>query len=314
MILRKLDIKVGFTCNSLCRHCVQGDKRYNEKDKPSEQIKAEIKEARSRGIKDIVFTGGEPTIRDELASWVSLAKDLDYHLIQVQTNGRRFASKTFTKKMLDAGVNEFAPALNGHVPELHDFLLRSPGAFKQTVQGIKNVRNLSDIPILTNTVVTKPNYRYLNQITSLLVKLKVNQYQLAFVHPAGRSWTNFDSIVPYVSLAAPHIHKGLQVGIDNGLKVMAEAMPYCHMSGYEIYVSELQIPPSDVYESGVKVREWEKWRINEGKWKGDTCKPCAFYNVCEGPWIEYVKKRGSSEFKPISGTKVTFDDLNSQRN
>lgn len=312
--MRRLDLKVGFSCNSLCRHCVQGEKRYTKGDKPSEQVISEIEEARTRGISEIVFTGGEPTVREELVTWISHAKDIGYKYIQVQTNGRRFASKTFTKKMVEAGMNEFSPALNGHIPKLHDFLIRAPGAFKQLIAGLKNVKEYSDISIITNTVVTKPNYRYLNKIASLLVGYGADQYQLAFVHPAGRSWTNFDSIVPYISLAAPHIHRGLQVGLDNGMMVMAEAMPYCHMKGYEKYVSELHMPPADVYESDMKVQNWEEWRKNEGKWKGEACKLCAFFDVCEGPWIEYVQKRGKSEFVPVSGKKVSFGDLKLPRN
>ena len=101
--MRRLDLKVGFSCNSLCRHCVQGEKRYTKGDKPSEQVISEIEEARKRGISEIVFTGGEPTVREELATWISHAKEIGYKYIQLQTNGRRFASKAFTKKMVEAG-------------------------------------------------------------------------------------------------------------------------------------------------------------------------------------------------------------------
>ncbi|MBR9681539.1 MAG: radical SAM protein [Candidatus Altiarchaeota archaeon] len=307
--MRRLDIKVGYSCNNLCHHCVQGEKRYKMKDKSTAEIKSELKEAFSRDIKAVVFTGGEPTIRKDLISNVAFAKELGYELIQVQTNGRMFASKKFTNSIVEAGMTEFSPALNGHIPELHDYLSQVPGAWKQTVAGIKNVREYPDIRIMTNTVMVKPNYRVAKHIAELLVKLGVNQYQLAFVHPAGRAWTDFDSLVPFISMAAPYIHLGLQVGIDAGITTMAEAIPFCHMKDYEKQVSELCIPPADVYESGFKTREWEKWRKTEGKWKGESCKPCKFYQVCEGPWKEYVERRGSSEFTPVPGKPVTESEL-----
>ncbi|TRO61910.1 radical SAM protein [Candidatus Bathyarchaeota archaeon] len=305
---RKLDLKVGYSCNNLCRHCVQGKKRYTKRDKEPKEISQELEEAFSRGIRAVVFTGGEPTIREDIVRQVTLAKELGYKFIQVQTNGRMFASGKFAKQMVDAGMNEFSPALNGHVPELHDYLSSVPGSWKQTVQGIKNVRQY-DVEIISNTVVTKPNYRFMRNISQLLVKLGVNQYQLAFAHPAGRSWDNFDSIVPWISLAAPYIHKGLQVGIDADIKVMSEAMPFCLMGGYERYVSELYIPPADVYEADFQVKEWEKWRMTEGKWKGDSCKECAFFGICEGPWKEYVEKRGSEEFIPVPGKRISANEV-----
>ena len=119
-------------------------------------------------------------------------------------------------------MTEFSPAVHGHIPELHDFLTRSQGSFNQTIQGIKNIKK-HRVPIITNTVVTKPNYRYLPEIAKLLVKLGVNQFQLAFVHPIGNAYKNFDSIVPRISLAAPYIHRGLQIGIDAGIRVTPRA-------------------------------------------------------------------------------------------
>ncbi len=301
---RRLDLKVGYACNNMCRHCAQGSKRRSLKSKTSEQIQQELRKAFNEGIRSVVFTGGEPTVRKDIISQIRFAKELGYEKIQVQTNARRFASKKFTKATVEAGMNEFSPALNGHIPELHDYLSRVPGAWKQTVQGIRNVREYGDVSIISNTVVTKPNYRFVKNISELLVHLGVNQYQLAFVHPVGSAWINFDSIVPFISLAAPYIHRGLQVGMDAGLKVMAEAMPFCLMKGYEKQVSELYIPPADVYETEFKIKNWEEWRIHEGKWKGEKCKNCRFYNICEGPWKEYVEKRGSAEFIPVLGSKI----------
>lgn len=306
--MRRLDLKVGYSCNNLCRHCVQGNKRHNMPSKSTEQIFSELEEAFSRGIREVVFTGGEVTIRKDAVMCVAHAKGVGYDSIQIQTNGRAFASRVFTKKMVEAGMTEFSPALNGHIPELHDFLSQVPGAWKQTVQGIRNVKEY-DITTMTNTVITKPNYRFARNISALLVSLGVDQFQLAFVHPAGRSWDDFDSIVPRVSLAAPYIHLGLQVGIDHGVSVMAEAMPFCVMKDYEKYVSEFYIPPSDVYESGFKMENWENWRKGEGKWKGEKCKGCAYFNVCEGPWREYVWRLGSEEFVPVPGKRRSAEEV-----
>jgi len=297
--VKRLDLKVGYACNNMCRHCAQGSKRSTLAGPSSEELRHQMEEACKRGIKSVVFTGGEPTVRPDLLELVRQAKDMGYREIQIQTNGRRFASPAFTRAAINSGMTEFSPALNGHIPALHDYLAQVPGAWRQTVRGIMNVRECSGIKIISNTVITKPNYRFADRIARLLVSLGVDQFQLAFVHPCGSAWTNFDAIVPFISLATPHIHKGLQVGLDAGLHVMAEAMPYCHMQGYEDQVSELYIPPSDVYEAGTKIKDWEKWRIQEGKWKGDSCKTCRYYQICEGPWREYVERRGPSEFIPV---------------
>jgi len=293
---RRVDLKVGFSCNNNCRFCVQAHNRAFG-DKSTEYLKKEMKDARRRNI-DIVFTGGEPTIRSDILELVSYARKLGYEIIQIQTNGRRFFYKEFCKQMIDAGANEFSPAVHGHIPELHDFLTRSKGSFIQTITGIKNLKKLGQ-RIITNTVVTKPNYRYLPEIARLLVKLRVDQFQLAFVHPIGNAYKNFDSIVPRISMAAPFIKEGLQIGIDAGITVMAEAMPYCLMKGYENYISERYIPPTEIRDAGFVIDDFTTAKKIHGKAKFEQCKKCKFNDICEGPWKEYPERFGSEEFTPI---------------
>jgi radical SAM protein with 4Fe4S-binding SPASM domain len=303
----RLDVKVGYSCNNLCRHCVQGNKRRESPDKDTPTVKKILSDSFAEGLKEVVFTGGEPTIRKDLPELVRFAKDLGFENIQIQTNGRMFASKSFTETMVDAGMTQLSPALNGHTEEIHDYLSRVPGSWRQTVSGMINVSEY-DVSIVTNSVVSKPNYRFLANLAEVLVKLGVSQYQLAFPHPAGRSYQNFDSIVPYKSLAVPFIHRGLDVGLDAGIPVMTEALPYCHMDGYERQVGELFSPSGTVYDLTMQ-RDFKKWRVTMGKWKGEKCRDCCFFRICEGPWKEYVEKRGDSEFIPVHGKEDVAESI-----
>lgn len=295
--MKRLDIKVGFSCNNLCRHCVQGEKRKLYQDKPTEQIKTELLQAR-RNCQDVVFTGGEPTIRKDLFVLVEYAQSLGYKNIQIQTNGRIFAYKRFVQEIIKAGANEFAIALHGHVPVLHDFLVGVNGGFHQTIKGMVNLRELNQ-RIITNTVITKPNYRNLLEIAKLLIDLGVRQYQFAFVHALGCAKTNFDSIVPRKTMVMPYVKQGLDLGIKAGIRVMTEAIPYCFMQGYEEYVAERVIPQTTIYDHNRITENFTQVRQQEGKLKADKCKKCFYYSICEGPWREYPEVFGWDEFCPV---------------
>jgi MoaA/NifB/PqqE/SkfB family radical SAM enzyme len=249
----------------------------------------------------VVFSGGEFTCRQDVLEIVAYAKELGYSIIHAQTNGRNFASLDFCKKMLEAGMNAFSPALHGHRYELHDFLTRRKGSFRQTVLGIHNIRKLTRgrVQILTNSVINKYNYMFLPQIADLLIALGVHQYQFAFVHALGNAYENFTDIVPRKTDVIPYVKEALRRGIDSGLRVMAEAIPVCLMQGYEAYVSEFYIPPTEVRESGCTIENFEEVRIHEGKTKFEQCKLCKYDKVCEGPWKEYPQYYGDSEFKPV---------------
>jgi MoaA/NifB/PqqE/SkfB family radical SAM enzyme len=295
---KRVDIKAGFSCNNNCRFCVQAHNRAKG-DRTTEEIKRDLEESRKR-CKSVVFTGGEVTIRKDVFEIVGYAKELGYETIQIQSNCRMLSNMPFLKQLIEAGANEFSPALHGHIPELHDYLTSAKGSFYQTVKAIKNLRELNQT-ILTNTVVVKPNYRYLPKIAELLVELNVDQFQFAFVHPIGNACKYYDSVVPVMSLAMPYIHKGLQIGIDAGIRVMAEAMPYCMMKGYENYVSERVIPSTEIKTGDSFDGDYTDTRVKEGKIKFGQCKECKYDKICEGPWKEYPEKFGSDEFRAAKG-------------
>jgi MoaA/NifB/PqqE/SkfB family radical SAM enzyme len=298
---KRVDIKTGFVCNNNCRFCVQAHKKPLG-NRRTEQVRADLAEAR-KSCSGVVFTGGEVTIRDDVLELISYAQELGFETIQLQSNSRRLAYKDFCQSVVDAGANEFSPALHGHTAELHDYLTQSPGSFSQTVQAIQNLKELHQY-IITNTVIVKPNYRYAEDLAKLLVSLGVDQYQLAFCHAVGNALDNYDAMIPLVSIAAPYIHKGLQVGIDAGVKVMAEAMPYCQMKGYERYVSELVIPPTEIRDGTQFDPDHEKTRKTEGKMKFPQCRKCKYDIICEGPWREYPEQKGPDEFVPVPGRKL----------
>ncbi len=294
---KRIDIKIGYQCNNHCFFCVQGNKREKCAFRDESLIKKDLISAKTT-CQSIIFTGGEPTIHPNFLDLVRFAKDLNFRTIQIQTNARMFAYKKFCQETIKAGANEFSPALHGHTAALHDYLTTVPGSFNQTVQGIKNLKTLGQL-VITNTVITKFNYRQLPKLAQLLVSLGVDQFQFAFVHIAGTAWKNRNFIVPKKSQIMPFVKRGLDIGIAAGKRVTTEAIPYCFMQGYEQCVVEQIIPQTMVIEDKLKVNDYRKYRLNQGKKKGLGCPNCLYFSICEGPWKEYPKIFGWKEFKPI---------------
>jgi MoaA/NifB/PqqE/SkfB family radical SAM enzyme len=295
--MKRADIKVSFSCNNHCLFCVQGKKREQIRDKTCQEIKREMKQA-IKDCQSIVLTGGEATIRPDFLEIVKFAKKLGFGTIQIQTNGRMFAYREFCEKTIKAGANQFAPAVHGHIAELHDYLTAAKGSFEQTTKGIMNLKQLGQ-KVITNTVVTKSNYRHLPEIAKLLNNLGVDQYQFAFVHPAGSAASNFESIVPRLTLVEPYIKKGLDIGIESKKTVMTEAIPYCFMKGYENYIAEKIIPDTKIFDYHKIIDDFTEARRAEGKAKGPNCRYCFYNEICEGPWREYPEKLGWDEFIPV---------------
>lgn len=301
-MFERVDIKVGFQCNNKCQFCIQGDKRYFFPDRTDEEVRGFLDQGREENKQQVVFTGGEPTFRPKLLlEWVSYARKIGYESIQIQTNGRMFSYLDYCKKIIEAGATEFSPAVHGSTAEIHDALTGAKGSFDQVTQGIKNLKSLKQF-VITNSVITKINYRDLPNLARMLVGFEVDQFQFAFLHIntliAGDE-NKILQIVPRVSEAIPYIKQGLDVGIKAGVRCMVEATPYCQMSGYEDYISEKIMPEAHVFDAELDIKKYSNYRKNLGKVKGPECKSCKMDSVCEGPWREYPEIFGWEEFRPI---------------
>ncbi|MBU0579816.1 MAG: radical SAM protein, partial [Candidatus Margulisbacteria bacterium] len=84
--MKRADIKIGYLCNNHCLFCVQGKNRELYGNKSCAEIKKAINLAR-KTCQDLVFTGGEATLRNDFLELVSYAKKLGFRYICVITNG-----------------------------------------------------------------------------------------------------------------------------------------------------------------------------------------------------------------------------------
>ena len=294
----RIDLKVGFACNNLCKFCVQGDKREKLPVRPATELRRLLAEGRRSGASGVVFTGGEPSLHPEALGLVREARRLGYEDIQIQTNGRTFCYAKLVQSLISAGVNEFGPSLHGSRPEIHDFLTGAPGSFVQTVAGMRNVKKLG-ARLITNSVVTKANYRDLPDLARLLVSIGVDQFQFAFMHMTGRAGQNKEWLTARKSLIEPWVKKGIDVGVQAGRRAMTEAIPYCFMTGYEDHVAERIIPATKIFDAEVVIEDYTRTRRTEGKDKGPRCPECRHFKACEGPWREYPQMFGWDEFVPV---------------
>lgn len=294
-----VDLKVGFRCNNLCKFCIQGErKREVTPEVPLARLRRSLREGLAAGARRLVVTGGEPTLHARVFDIVEEARGLGYGDVLIQSNGRSFQSERVCRGLIAAGVTVFSVSLHGSDARTHDRLISRKGGFVQVVKGIKNLVGLGQ-RVVTNTVITTANYRDLPAIARLLVSLRVAQCQFAFLHIDGLAEKNKDWLVPRKSVVEPWVKKALDAGLEGGLRVMTEGLPYCFMRGYEKYVAETIIPPTIMFAAREVVPDYTAMRRNEQKRKGPPCSGCVRFDACEGPWREYPDLFGWSEFKPV---------------
>ncbi len=300
-MVRRLDLKVGYSCNNNCRFCVVARRRANP-DRGTDMLVAALERARPEAT-EVVITGGEPSVRSDLVELVSAAHRLGYGRIQLQTNGRMASYRGLAVDLAQAGLTEAVVALHGATPSTHDGLVRAPGAFDQTRGGIDNLV-AAGVQVVIKTVVVRSNLGELVDIARIAADSGARGYQAAFVHAEGNARDEFDQVVPRMKDAVPPITAALDLAGSRGLDAHVEAVPLCLLHGRESLASELYLPPTEVDSPEGLDTDFDTTRVAEGKAKGPRCSQCRFVSVCEGVWREYPDRFGWDEFVPVPGSPV----------
>jgi radical SAM protein with 4Fe4S-binding SPASM domain len=123
------------------------------------------------GIPHICFTGGEATLRDDLPQLITHAEGRG-QITGLLTNGRRLSNYDYAKDLKSAGLDHVQITIESARPEIHDQMVRAPGAWQDTVSGIRNALELG-LFVMTNTTLLDANADHIKETIDFLADLGV---------------------------------------------------------------------------------------------------------------------------------------------
>ena len=179
--------------------------------------------------KEVIFTGGEPTLNPMFPQYVRWAKDFGYTLIGVCTNGRRLAYARYAALLVKAGLNHFIVSIHGPDARTHDALTRTRGSFQQAMDGLqvlKSLQRITRIDIHTSTVLNTRNFRMMGDIYQAMSPY-VDQLVFNVLQPWGRGNTYFDRLMPRYSDVAREFAAFLGAFDSPPKNVFLLDIPYC---------------------------------------------------------------------------------------
>ncbi|MDD2522147.1 MAG: radical SAM protein [Anaerolineaceae bacterium] len=161
----RMDLAITYRCNNDCAHCYNARAR-NYPELSTAEWKAIIDKLWEIGIPHVVFTGGEPTLRDDLPELVAYA-DQKGMVTGINTNGIRLADQALLDRLVNAGLDHVQITLESHDAQIHDQMVRRSGAWEKTVAGIRNVVK-SKLYMMTNTTLLNNNAGQLRETLEFL--------------------------------------------------------------------------------------------------------------------------------------------------
>ena len=121
-------------CNQKCLHCYAGTQEYaTTKELSTKEWRKVIDICRKNCIPQLTFTGGEPTLREDLVELINYSK---WFVTRLNTNGVLLTEK-LCKELYEASLDSVQVTLYSHNKYIHNQLVGADN-YDLTVQGIKN--------------------------------------------------------------------------------------------------------------------------------------------------------------------------------
>ena len=180
-------VRLTFGCNNRCRFCLDAAGQDGGLRDRAE-VARQILDGRRAGASRLVLSGGEPTLHPAFVDFVRLGRRAGYRRIQTVTNGRMFAYPEFLRRALDAGLGEITFSVHGPDAATHDELVGVPGAYEQTLRGLRQALGDGRPVVNVDVVLTRANVGVLSDILGGLTALGVREFELLWAVPFGRAF------------------------------------------------------------------------------------------------------------------------------
>ncbi len=207
------DVDGKWQCNQKCTFCyAAGQCKSQTKELGTDDWKKIIDKLYKANVPMVTFTGGEPTMREDIATLVAYAEKM---VTRLNTNGIKLTAD-LSEELNKAGLDSVQVTLYSHDENIHNSLVGCEH-FKDTVEGIKNAVKVG-LDISVNTPLCKKNADYLKTL-EFVKSLGVN-----FVTTSGLICTGMAEIN----------HEEYDLSEDDLFQIVKEAKMFCTLNGMEM--------------------------------------------------------------------------------
>jgi len=142
--LQRCEMILTDRCSFKCPYC-RGLRDDVAGDLPPLQAYKTLKLWIKDGLKNVRFSGGEPTLYPKLKELVAICKKGGVERIAVSTNGA--SSINLYKKLMVAGVNDFSISLDACCASVGDTMAGTKGAWEKVIRNIKELSRITYVTV-----------------------------------------------------------------------------------------------------------------------------------------------------------------------
>jgi pyrroloquinoline quinone biosynthesis protein E len=185
--------ELTYRCPLHCVYCSNPlDFAKVEDELSTEEWKRVFHEARALGAVQLGFSGGEPMVRDDLATLVGEAHGLGFYTNLI-TSGVGLNEERI-KALKAAGLDHIQVSFQDSTKEVNDFL-SSTRTFDLKLKVARLVKAYG-YPMVLNVVLSRLNIDHVDKIIDMAVALEADFLELANTQYYGWAYLNRDHLLP----------------------------------------------------------------------------------------------------------------------
>ena len=233
MVSAMTDGNGAWKCNQKCTFCyAAGQPKSASRELGTEEWERVIDKLIDARVPMLTFTGGEPTLREDIDRLIGHAKSC---ITRLNTNGIALTSD-LVARLKAAGLDSVQVTLYSHDPRIHNRLVGAEG-FDDTVNGIRNAV-AAGLDISINTPLCRTNADY--------------GATLAFIRSLGVRFVTASGLI--CTGKAGDRHEIYDLPSEELLAIIKEAKRYCDEADMEIdFTSPGLIPKEELEALGMNV-------------------------------------------------------------
>ncbi len=136
--MRSERVFTNMTCSQACTYCTSRAGSEVRAFVLPAAVRGRIDQAIAAGAEEVVLTGGEPSLRRDVAALVKYARDKGAKTVVLETNATSIDPET-ARSLAEAGLSIARVNLSGPDARL-DTVTRDPGGFERAARGIGALR------------------------------------------------------------------------------------------------------------------------------------------------------------------------------
>ena len=181
------------SCNLNCTHCYNrsGPGRTTEGELTTAEALGLIDDLAEMGVPLILFTGGEPLMREDIWELAQHARKKGIK-IALSTNGT-LITLDVARRIKECGIEYAGISLDGAQARTHDRFRNSTGAFERTVAAIASCRK-AGLRCGVRVTLTKENCGELEALIDLALSLGASRFCLYWLVPTGRGIESYERL------------------------------------------------------------------------------------------------------------------------